>query len=768
MRYLLLVMLLSCGILQGQEEIKLGGQEKITANKSREFEFRIKDGENRQIRFHIDARLDWTTLGGYTGGMRITVNGQPVPGKLLLNKPLEFKMRNGSTGKWAAPESTNYTMMYAGDFGNAIKTNKNYVYGLIEENQHPFRFIYDISGMVQHVGTNKITVHSTFRTGLVIDNVGVIIDDKPMPRINDEKAMVVPAPDGLLPDYCLKTPVKEQPRAQIDGQGQLLISQSGRKFIMRSRFSVPDGKWLEFKGDKWEMNTPEYRVERRYELHGDHVKFYDTFTNRRNEVTGVMLENRLILPENPRKILRNGLNSELIQTHGYVITAELGGYYAGMIAEDDIFRNHAVLGKDTNTLIMQERSLGLPPQGSHTLEWSIYLLSGGNYYDFVNAVRRNWNVNFTWEGSLTFPYRGGKEIQKWNVGNINTDFVRRFLNENPVKMVMTHVPTSPSISRAKSTIEKPWMGHGTAEPLFDWWSSRTKAMTAIMAEVDPGVEVYAYLHKNLCTEPGYPDKYRDSIALTTNGKPRTSGQSGLFQPTVNNSYGKALAATYRYLVEELGTHIYMDEICLSVTDWAPYPEWDNCTVEINPSTHKVIRKLSSPNLLIRPWLEEMIAYLKSKNRKLLANGPPVTRTLQRHHIQHFVEAGMGESGLINAHYSTPLAWDGYAVGLAAYRHFRNSLNFGALGITWGGEWNRHTFPFTPLEINAGYLIGDERIITRLSGRYGWNDASEAEFHVYDGDGKPVSGANVKNVGENGNNVFEIRMPSDHIAVIVRK
>lgn len=45
--------------------------------------------------------------------------------------------------------------------------------------------------------------------------------------------------------------------------------------------------------------------------------------------------------------------------------------------------------------------MGIPSGGSAVLEWSIYPVVG-DYWDFVNAVRRNWEVNFTITGPFSF------------------------------------------------------------------------------------------------------------------------------------------------------------------------------------------------------------------------------------------------------------------------------------------------------------------------------------------------------------------------------
>jgi len=62
---------------------------------------------------------------------------------------------------------------------------------------------------------------------------------------------------------------------------------------------------------------------------------------------------------------------------------------AGLVAEDDILRLHAEFFEEEDAIGFVENSLGIAPGKSHVLEWSIYVIAGGDYWDFVNAVRRN-------------------------------------------------------------------------------------------------------------------------------------------------------------------------------------------------------------------------------------------------------------------------------------------------------------------------------------------------------------------------------------------
>jgi hypothetical protein len=48
----------------------------------------------------------------------------------------------------------------------------------------------------------------------------------------------------------------------------------------------------------------------------------------------------------------------------------------------------------------------------------------------------------------------------------------------------------------------------------------------------------------------------------------------------------------------------------------------------------------------------------------------------------------------------------------------------------------YVFPFTPIELHAGYLLGKERIITTHSGNYGWSGGKVLSLsHHFDENGK---------------------------------
>jgi len=84
----------------------------------------------------------------------------------------------------------------------------------------------------------------------------------------------------------------------------------------------------------------------------------------------------------------------------------------------------------------------------------------------------------------------------------------------------------------------------------------------------------------------------------------------------------------------------------------------------------------------------------------------------------------------------------------------------------------HMFPFTPIELHGGYLIGEERILTNRSGLFGWNDASEHEIHVFDDEGQEVerklASRYAKLIERDGKTFTELRLPEGWSAAIIRR
>jgi hypothetical protein len=214
----------------------------------------------------------------------------------------------------------------------------------------------------------------------------------------------------------------------------------------------------------------------------------------------------------------------------------------------------------------------------------------------------------------------------------------------------------------------------------------------------------------------------------------------------------------------------------SVLEFAYEAPWDGCTVRIHPGTHAVTGKVSITILLMQPLQQEIVHYLRENGKFLMANTQPATRTMLREKIVRFVETG-SYSAVTNTHLGCPIGLANHhpeTTHADAVVQVRRILEMG--GLYYGHLYNRDPapwnytqvmFPITPAELREGVVLGSERIHTARSGRFGWPDGAPAEIFVVNANGERVTDPQVKEVREGSRRLYEIRMPGDCFAVLVK-
>jgi hypothetical protein len=458
----------------------------------------------------------------------------------------------------------------------------------------------------------------------------------------------------------------------------------------------------------------------------------------------------------------------------------------GLVAEDDVFRVHVRSFAEPSVAGLADRQLGIAPETSVTLEWSIYPVPGGDpstrsgssrawsrgdYWDFVNAVRREWDTNFTIPGPFCYTMHlpEGKPAEWYG------DWARR----RALKIVCGGIAKYPDGKYA----------HGTGILFAPQWVATEADWTRKMLAAAPDVKVLAYFHAQCSTEPDGEKKYADSRLIDEKGEHLGYPyhyRLPLYLPTRENSYGKALWGYVRTCLDTIGASgLYWDEMSHSVLLFAYQAPWDGHTVTIDPKTHAVTGRRSSVPLLMQPLQLDIVKYLRERGEFLMANTQPATRTMMREKIVRFVETG-SYSAVVETHLGCPLGLGNHHLEKTqadSARNVREILKFGGVYYGWQYErdpapWNftEVMYPITPVELHEGVVLGEERIHTARSGRFGWPDAGRragaasqaADVYVVDGQGNRVVKPDVKEVQENGRRLYEIRMPGDHFAVLVKK
>jgi hypothetical protein len=517
------------------------------------------------------------------------------------------------------------------------------------------------------------------------------------------------------------------------------------------------------------------RVDREVRLHADHVSVKDTLTNTSASLIGVIYRNRMDLSKlgMPKEVLLCGkppcsLTGAEEPQHPSAM-AFWDDLAVGMFAEDDVYRVHVRSSADAQGIELADPRLGIDAGKSHVLGWSVYPVPGGDYWDVINAVRRNWGSNITIPGPGCFDamlHKGKSQEQ-----------VDRFVAARKLSLVISDQTVHGDGSWSDRLVAE-----GTDIPNAKAWCETAKLWVERMHRASPNLRTLVYMHPAICTQKGAETLYADSKMLDKDGSHITTPASiPIYQylPTLQNSYGKAYLKTFQWIMDEIRPDgIYMDEIVIGgVPPYVYRTAWDGCTVEIHPNTHQVTGKCSSSVLLMQPWKTELVRLLKEQGKILVGNGPAHTRTMLQWQMPLFTETN-SISFLRDMHLSTPWGLGNYVYDdgseAACARMIRKALDHAGTILMY--DWSREPpafhcqhvmFPITPEELREGMVLSHERILTNRSGRYGWRDGSDADVYVFDATGKLVPSPNVRRSTTEGKATIEIRMTSDCFAVLAK-
>jgi len=760
-----------------QETTTILASRSSTAPSVEEFPFRVPPfSVEHQVRLILEARIDSPRLAGSNPWIRVAVNGNYVTPDDLLNKRNEFKLLGGLDLTWF--RSSRWRVLYSPDFKAAIEqTNSRYAC----PEDDPYRFVWDITRHVRPGDGNTLRIHHlqvlAKPSTLVLRNVRV---EAGHPVSPPEPDRVEPAPTGPLPTFVAKGSQKVPMEVVLGHAGMIELDVAGHRFPITTRTSLPEGQWWETRQSanaavvpagqtatvSW--TTGSYNVKRTVGVRDDHVHVADTIANRGAALVGVMVEHRLGFDVKPIGVLvagRQAYGESAASRNPYHPSAfaRWNDVGLGMVAEDDVFRVHVKSFSQPDHLGLADDMLGIEPGESVTLEWSVYPVPDGDYWDFINAVRRNWGSNFRIPGPFAFSSHlpGGKPAE-WYGG---------WVRARDLNIVCGGIAKYPNGKYA----------HGTGilhAP--KWVESEAEWIRGILATA-PDVKALAYFHAQCCTEPEGETKYADSRLIDSKGEHLGYPyhyRLPLYLPTRENGYGRALWGFVRTCLEDIGTSgLYWDEMSHSVLWLAHDAPWDGVTALIDPRTHAVTGKRSSVPLLMQPLKEDIVRHVRERGKFMMANTQPATRTMLRHKIVRFVETGT-YSHLANTHLGCPIGLGNHHAETThadSTRNVRRTLQHGA--VYYGHYYDREPapwnftevmFPITPVELCEGMVLGQERIHTAKSGRFGWPDGSVADIYVIDSQGVRVEDPDVTESVENGSRMYEIRMPGDHIAVLVRQ
>jgi len=512
----------------------------------------------------------------------------------------------------------------------------------------------------------------------------------------------------------------------------------------------PCVKWLSIKKVRIFAKGQYYSIVRIINIKQNKIVIRDTFENNTNKVIGIIIKNVVTTYEKLISLTLAGVpvslnykyNDECSENPTLFLKTSKSSL--GVVVIDNVYRLQLKLRALKNGGILETDQFGLAPGNSYTLVWEIYPLTQGDYYDFINILRREWKVDFKIDGPFDFMFVN--YILK-TPDNMLKEFLTRkklrFIALNPWIDLKFGFDYKKSLKKYKDAIKK-----------IKKVSPKTKVLLCIQPVIMNPVNKYKLNQ--------YP--YRDSLVIGLDDKPVLDSRFtsvayipkekikegwALYwhYPMLTNSWGKKIEKDVEFALDEVGADgVYIDTFSYAQHRyWAryTYDKWDGHTVDIDPNNFTVIRKYADLSLLTLNFRKNLVTKIKRKGKIIIANTQPATFDEQELKFIRFWEFWRPEN-FYRVHLYTPIALDYQYGRLLPFektpkgfiKRVVQHIMYGVLPYYYYTEKASYAvmnriFPITPIEIHKGYIIGKRKIITVISGYFGWGDNTHAKMYIYD-------------------------------------
>ncbi len=726
-------------------------------------DLRLAPGEKREFPFDAPpcpegkiavlsllARQEFDQVAGYAAVLRLTVNGQNAGGDRLVNKPPRIKARSGDLYSMAAGESL--SVYYSPDF---TSPDTHPYYGPVDPVKVCFIEV-DVTNLLAPGANTLVVEQSSPQNPCALVMAGAKLRFTAPPPPPKPKAG---PPQGPLPRIAPK-PAKTAFQAVERGDHALEVTVNGQTFLVESRFSTPKPEWVS-------GENAFFRRERAVEVTDEAVVVRDTFTNLTGENLPLMRRNEIALGGRLEKLWlagleradRSGSSANPANPTAYAAVEAAG---VGLLPLDDVARIHVANTAADGTIGLSDDMLVLAPGAVYTAEWAVIPTKTPDYWAFLNAARRLCGANFTVDGGFAF-LRADPLTDVWTDAEI-ADFLRF----KGVKYACASI---------NYPLYKGRYPHGTAfqQITLDNYKNSFARWKGLV----PEIKTLVYFHCFIDVMDESPETYAGARLIQSDGTHADYGapHDRIYLPTRENAYGAAVAKNVDLILDDIRADgVYWDEHEYSRVHYHYDAPWDGWSGDIHPKTLALTRLKSSVTLLSEPWRLDLARKILARG-PLIGNGPPFTRAMSALKFPCFVETG-SITNCAQAHLHSPIALGDHLTERSetdAYRTLLAALDFGCVYHWYNDVTVRpthphitsHMYPLTPVELHAGYVIGEERILTKTSGLFGWGDRSQHEVHVYDDTGREVPEFTAPRTEENGATWTELRLPEDWSAAIVR-
>jgi hypothetical protein len=786
--------------------------------------FRVRLGAENK-----DIEDGWNTL------LKIQVNGQAITSqsttgsRRILNRKDDF-IRSAYADSPINPIF--YTLPTGGPGMHVVfsgtwdSLNKN----ILNDREEMYWYVLDVTDLVAGDKENKLDLTNLGTTAtysperyLLIDGLQIGYFDR---AVYDKLAE---NPTATLGQFKPAVTVKKgEITLEAAAQGGIRVGYKGETYYWKSDFSEP-GETIQYNKLHWtpqergkvnveatgddgltvQLECPSYTLSRQVRIDGQFLRIEETFTNTGSEDVGIIFKNDFISGQ-PAKVWRLGgvegasMDNECGQNPTlYLQQAQTG---LGMAVKNTVLRNQMESVGGSRTISFSDRSFGLAKGASHTFNWQMYL-GGADYFDFLNALRRDWKVNDT-----TIP-------GQWSFWYTLSEHKKYMDDEKKMKAYLDrHQIDIFSVT--------PWMEHWCDGQYWYPWDKFKKSVTntsSILRKLRPGtkclatLESYTYFAPLSMFEGEIPamkyengqrgdfnyvmsekatkiidqTPWKDSVFRTKEGRVEadlfyavTFADKGIFLklfPTRTNHWHKVFMGMLDYVINECQMDgVYIDVFNFNL--WQQSGQWDGVSVKIDPATGKIASKFANLAFITEDARHDWVKYCADRNKLVYVNGNPVEESIQSLPLICFMEAEWNftpftgqrpdSTYVARGQLSTPMGLGPRPlrygeVGKQRYAELLQQcaiayLRYGILmchyytelpepGQPGYGECGvlNYMFPFTPVELHEGWVIGKERIITCVSRKFHWPESAKPVCKRFDKIGVDAEGGFTVEENKNG-------------------
>jgi len=592
--------------------------------------------------------------------------------------------------------------------------------------------------------------------------------------------------------------------------------------------SANDGNPYDYKAVYGDPNgNPVYTVYRVVHAYTDHIEIYDGIINNSSADLGIILNYSVPTPSlNFSEVRATGVpmnfpNFDTVEWAESLNTMNSPTLYLqqnstglGMVFYDDVCRANCYINCNPSQKTLQNRSLKIPKGSFYVTGMMVFPTAKPDYYTFINSYRGVLGLNsIKIDGNLATSYGWIYNPDAVSDGEI-TSLIDN-ANASYVELDTTVDPNNPAVSD--------WIqGSAFMSQKGAIIQANVAKMIARIHALRPQVKTVPYIDTFVTSEDNvFPttSKYQDS-ALLDDKDP--TGKTPLYYhasfgllpymlPQLTNRADNTVMGTNSYgaaieqFVSWLRTNadgMFWDE---SSSPWAPHGPSGIFSIyayfnsDVPPAGATWFTGgtagtgLIDPNTFqLQPELIENMALASLSSRKAIAtdmishgktlwmNYQPATtsETYQAIHYGHmyrFME-GIDPVDPLRSHLSTPLCLnDTYMERTDAdiATSIRRRISYGTLPLFYylkfanGGNIMQDIYPFTPIALHSGYIIGQEKILTTSSGTFGWVGSNpNMRVRIYDANGyKTTEGDNILPTVLGGNSFIVLTLQNGETALI---